>query len=106
MDLQVCDITLFIVTCIASCYCYLRIDFASDGGWDTHVKRVIRNRRKKVNQLHSIISNRNIHLSARRLLLLAVLRPSIEYDSEVWKYNNSQASALEWGEQKRFWMHI
>ena len=48
----------------ASSYCYLGIDFTSDGGWDTHVKRVISNGRKKVNQLHSIISNRNINLSA------------------------------------------
>ena len=57
----------------ASSYCYLGIDFTSDGGWDTHVKRVISNGRKKVNQLHIIISNRNINLSARRLLLLSVL---------------------------------
>ena len=49
------------------------------------MKRVICNGRKKVNQLHSIISNRNINLTARRLLLLSVLRPSIEYGSEVWK---------------------
>ena len=79
----------------ASSYCYLGIDFTSDGGWDTHVKRVISSGRKEVNQLHSIISNRNINLSARRLLLLSVLRPSIEYGSEVWKCNKSQASALE-----------
>ena len=46
------------------------------------MKRVISNGRKKVNQL---ISNRNISLTARRLLLLSVLRPSIEYGSEVWK---------------------
>ena len=31
--------------------------------------------RKKVNQLHS---NRDINLSARRLLLLSVVRPSME----------------------------
>ena len=66
------------------------------------MKRVISNGRKKVNQPHSIIS----HLCARRLLLLSVLRPSIEYGSEVWKCNKSQTSDLEsilfWGEQKRF----
>ena len=79
----------------ASSYCYLGIDFTSDGGWDTHVKRVISNGKKKVNQLHSIISNRNINLSARRLLLLSVLKHSTEYGSEVWKCNKSQASSLE-----------
>ena len=34
--------------------------------------------RKKVNQLHSVISNRDINLSARRLLLSLVVRPSLE----------------------------
>ena len=28
-------------------------------------------------------------------LLLSVLRPSIDYGSQVWKFNKSQASALE-----------
>ena len=79
----------------ASGYCYLGIDFTSDGGWDTHVKRVISKGRKKVHQLHSIIGNRNIHLSAQRVSLLSVLRSSIEYGSEVWKCNKSQASALQ-----------
>ena len=44
-----------------------------------HLKRVLDNGRKKVNRLHSIISNRDINLSARKLLLLSVIRPSLEY---------------------------
>ena len=51
--------------------------------------------RKKVNQLHKVISNRNVNLSTRRLLLLSVIRPSIEYGSEVWEGNKSQARSLE-----------
>ena len=50
---------------------------------------------KKINQLHKVISNRKVNLSARRLLLLSVIRPSIEYESEVWEGNRSQASSLE-----------
>ena len=36
-------------------------------------------------------------MSARRLLLLSVIRPtcSIEYGSEVWEGNKSQARSLE-----------
>ena len=60
-----------------------------------HLKRVLDNGRKKVNQLHSIISNRDINLSARRLLLLSVIRPSIEYGSEVWESYKVQTNALE-----------
>ena len=48
-------------------YCYLGIDFASNGARDVHIKKV-NNGRKKVNQLHSVISNRDINLTARRLL--------------------------------------
>ena len=79
----------------ASSCCYLRTDFSFDGGYDIHEKRVISNGKKKVNQLHSILSNRNINLRAQRLLLLSVLRPSIEYGSEVWKCSKTQTSALE-----------
>ena len=57
--------------------------------------RVLDNGRKKVNQLHSIISNRDINLSARRLLLLYVIRHSIEYGSEVWEGNKGQTIGLE-----------
>ena len=42
--------------------------------------------------LHSVISNRGVNLSARRLLLLSVVRPTLEYGSEVWE---GQAAALE-----------
>ena len=76
-------------------YSYLGIDFASNGAWDVHLKKVLDNGRKKVNQLHSVISNRDINLSARRLLLLSVIRPSIEYGGEVWEGNKSQVDALE-----------
>ena len=66
-----------------SSYSYLGIDFSSNGALDMHIKKLIDNGRKKVIQLHKVISNRNINLSAHRLLLLSVNRPSIEYKSEV-----------------------
>ena len=48
-----------------------------------------------MNQLHSVISNRGVNLSVRRLLLLSVVRPTLEYGSEVWEGNKCQAAALE-----------
>ena len=65
-------------------------DFQCNGAWDVHIKRVVENGRKKVNQLHSVISNRGVNLSARRLLLLSVVRPTLEYGSDVWEGNKSQ----------------
>ena len=60
-----------------------------------HIRKLLDNGRKRVNQLHKVISNRNINLSASRLLLLSVIRSSIEYGSEVWEGNKSQAGSLE-----------
>ena len=42
-----------------------------------------------------IVSNRDIDLTARRLLLISVVRPTLEYGSEVWEGNKAQAAALE-----------
>ena len=68
---------------IVSNYTYLGVDFSCNGAWDTHIKKLIQNGKQKVNQLNSIISNRYINLSARHMLLLSVLCPSLEYGSEV-----------------------
>ena len=37
----------------------------------------------------------DIDLTARRLLLISVVRPTLEYGSEVWEGNKAQAAALE-----------
>ena len=39
------------------------------------IKKLVDNGRKKVNQLHKVNSKMNVNLSARRLLLLSVIRP-------------------------------
>ena len=64
-------------------YADLEVNFASNGAGGSHVNDVCVNGRKKVNQFHSVLSNRDINLCACRLLLLSVVRPSIEYGSAV-----------------------
>ena len=60
------------------------------------------NGRKKVNQLHSVISNRDINLIARRLLLLSVIRPST-----IWEDNKGQvAGHYSGGSQKKSGLFI
>ena len=76
-------------------YTYLGIDFACNGAWDVHIRKVRENCKKKVNQLHSVISNRDINLTAWHLLLLSVVRPSLENSSEIWDCKKSQARELE-----------
>ena len=55
-----------------SSYTYFGIDFTCNGAWDVHLKRVLDNGRKKVNELHSIISNRDINLSDHGLIFTTV----------------------------------
>ena len=76
-------------------YCYVGIEFAENGSWDSHVQKVIDNGKKKLNRLHRFVSNRNISTVARRLLLVSVLRPTLEYGSEVWACNKRQSASLE-----------
>ena len=40
-----------------------------------HIRKLLDNGRKRVYQLHKVISNRNINLSACRHLLLSVINP-------------------------------
>ena len=53
-------------------YSYVGVDFASNGAYDVHLKKVLDHGRKKVNQLHNVISNRDINLSASRLLTVTL----------------------------------
>ena len=76
-------------------YCYLGIEFANNGSWDSHVQKVINNGKKKLHRLHRFSSNRSISAVARRLLLISVLRPTLEYGSKVWACNKRQAASLE-----------
>lgn len=70
-------------------------DFTSTGASDVHNKDKLDSGQKKVNQLHNVISNRDMNLSAHRLLLMVVVRPTLENRSKVWQANRSQAAALE-----------
>ena len=57
-------------------------------------------------KLISVISNRDINLTVRRLLLLSVVRPSLEYGSEIWDCNKSQARALESIREQRIFLGV
>ena len=48
-----------------SSYSYIGLDFSSNGAKDMHIKKLLDNVRKTFNQLHKVISNMNINLSAR-----------------------------------------
>ena len=63
---------------MSSYFNFVPFDFSSNGTFGMHIKNLLDNGRRKINQLHKVIHNKNINLSAHRLLLLSVIRPSIQ----------------------------
>ncbi len=49
---------------------------SSDCSWDAHVEYLCDKTRRVVHALGSVLHNRRMSASARRLVLLAVLRPT------------------------------
>ena len=56
-------------------YRSIHTNFAESGAWDVHIMM-------------------KVVASARRLLLLVVVRPTLEYGSEVWEANKAQVATL------------
>ena len=52
-------------------YCYLGIEFANNGSWDSHAQKVTNSGKEKLNQLHRFLSNRNISIVARRIIIVS-----------------------------------
>ena len=76
-------------------YCYLGVEFSSDGSWDRHIKSLLIRNRQKLGGLYRVLHNFALDLKTRRHIFMAVLRPSLEYGCEVWNTNKCQAKALE-----------
>ena len=71
-------------------YTYIGLDF---GAWDVHIKKKVSdNCKKKFTLLHSVVSDRDINFTVRRL---SVVVPSLDYGNKFWDCNKSQARALE-----------
>ena len=62
---------------------------------DKYIKSLIVRNRQKLGGLYRVLHNFSLDLRTRRHILMAVLRPCLEYGCEVWNGNNSQAKALE-----------
>ena len=76
-------------------YCYLGIEFSSNGSWDKHIKSLIICNKQKLGGLYHVLHNFALDLRTRRHIFMAVLQPSLEYGCEVWNANKCQARALE-----------
>ena len=61
----------------------------------SHIKSLIMRNRQKLGGMYRVLHNFALDLRTSRHILMAVLRPSLEYGCEVWNANKCQAKALE-----------
>ena len=73
-------------------YNYLGVKFTYNGHWDAHIKDLVTAGMCKVNSLLRILHNPCLSLYVKRQVILSILRPSLEYSSEVWRCTTSQSS--------------
>ena len=76
-------------------YKYLGVMLSSDCSWKAHVNYLCDKTRKVAYALGSILHNGRVCAGARRLVLLAVMRPVVEHGSTVWIANEADMQRLE-----------
>ena len=76
-------------------YCYLGVEFSTNGLWDAHIKSLMICNKQKLGGLYQILHNYALDLQTCKHIFMAILRPGWEYVCEVWGVNKGQAKALE-----------
>jgi hypothetical protein len=77
-------------------YKYLGVMLASDCTWQAHVEHVVAKATTASYAMGSVLHNRRLDTEIRRVVLLAKLRPVLEYCSTVWHAaTDAQRSQLE-----------
>jgi hypothetical protein len=77
-------------------YKYLGIQLTESCSWDKHTQYIKEKCQKAVWALSSVIfRNRWIDTAIKRIMLLAVIRPIVEYGATVWHATKPQQSSLE-----------
>ena len=76
-------------------YCYLGIEFSSDGSWGEHINSLVIRNKQRFGALYWVLHNFALDWRIRRHILMAVLPPSLEYGCQAWNTNKCQVKALE-----------
>jgi hypothetical protein len=71
-------------------YKYLGVMLASDCTWQAHIQHVVAKATKASYAMGSVLHNRRLDTEIRRIVLMAKLRPVVEYGSTVWHVASAQ----------------
>jgi hypothetical protein len=80
---------------VLDAYTYLGVVFSNDCKWDAHIASMLDKATASINALHAFFQNRRVKFEVKRAILLAIIRPRVEYGSEVWSASSQQAETFE-----------
>ena len=80
---------------VLDAYTYLGIVFTSDCKWEAHIAGMIEKATASINALQTFFQNRHVSFEVKRAMLLALIRPRVEYGSEVWWASSQQTNTIE-----------
>ena len=58
---------------VLNSYCYLRIEFGSDGSWDKHIKSLVVHNKQKLDGLYRVLHDFVLDLRTHVHIFMAVL---------------------------------
>ena len=80
---------------VLDAYTYLGIVFTSGCKWEAHIAGMIEKATASINALQTFFQNRHVSFEVKRAMLLALIRPRVEYGSEVWWASSQQTNTIE-----------
>jgi hypothetical protein len=76
-------------------YRYLGLMFHESCTWHSHINHIIAKSLQRIQALAPVLRDRRLDTSLKLQVYKAVIRPLLEYGSEVWQANQQQAMKLE-----------
>jgi hypothetical protein len=80
---------------VVSEYKYLGVVLTADCTWGKHMQHAARKATKAAFAVGCVLHNRRVGTAIRRIVLLAVIRPIVEYASTVWDAHGAGLALLE-----------
>ena len=79
----------------ADAYRYLGVQLREDCTWHAHHQHAAAKGRAAAYAAAPVLHNRKIHMAVRRMVLLSVVRPAMDYAATVWHGTEQELAKIE-----------
>jgi hypothetical protein len=80
---------------MTSAYRYLGVKLHEDCTWQAHIQHAADKGRAASYAAAGVLHNRRLHLAVRRMVLLSVVRPTMDYAATVWHGTDQELAKIE-----------